>query len=209
VSLGIRRIEEASPEDRPLWRDNGHMGKTYEVIDGRLAEWLVQQPVFFVSTAPLSIEGSLNCSPKGNRQEFAVLGERSVAYLDQTGSGIETIAHLNENGRIVVMFCAFDGPPRIVRLHGRGRAVAVDSPEFAGLSGCFPGGSGVGVRSIIVIDVGRISDSCGYGVPLMPFDRHRPTMDQWSARKGPDGIREYWCEKNAASIDDLEGLRLP
>jgi hypothetical protein len=185
------------------------MAKTYDVIDGRLVEWLREQPVFFVSTAPLSADGSLNCSPKGNRQEFAVLGERSVAYLDQTGSGVETIAHLQENGRIVVMFCAFDGPPRIVRLHGIGRAVAVDSPGFAGLSRHFPGGPGVGVRSIIVIDVSRISDSCGYGVPLMTFERHRPTMDQWSARKGPDGIREYWCEKNAASIDDLEGLRLP
>jgi Pyridoxamine 5'-phosphate oxidase len=184
------------------------MGKTHEVIDEGLAGWLVEQPVFFVSTAPLAADGWVNCSPKGNRQEFVVLGERSVAYLDQTGSGVETIAHLRENGRIVVMFCAFAGPPRIVRLHGTGRTVVVDSPEFAQLSDRFPGGAGVGVRSIIVIEVGRISDSCGYGVPFMAFERHRPTMDQWAARKGPDGVRQYWCEKNATSIDDLEGLPL-
>jgi hypothetical protein len=161
-----------------------------------------------VSTAPLAAEGPVNCSPKGNRDEFAVIGERKVAYLDQTGSGVETIAHLQENGRIVVMFCSFDGPPRIVRLHGTGRVVAAGSPEFSDLAGHFPGSAGVGVRSVIVVDVRRISDSCGYGVPLMPFDRHRPTMDQWIARKGPEGIRDYWCEKNATSIDDLSGLPL-
>jgi hypothetical protein len=182
------------------------MGKPFDVIDEGLARWLVEQPLFFVSTAPLSAEGLLNCSPKGNRSEFAVLGDRRVAYLDQTGSGVETIAHLHENGRIVVMFCAFAGPPRIVRLHGRGRPVVVDSPEFAALSRQFPGGAGVGVRSIIVIDVVRIADSCGYGVPVMPFDRHRPTMDQWSSRKGSEGIRRYWDEKNRSSLDDLPGL---
>jgi hypothetical protein len=184
------------------------MGKIFEDIDEKLATWLLEQPVFFVSTAPLDGEGLINCSPKGNRQEFVVLGERKVAYLDQTGSGIETIAHLHENGRIVVMFCAFSGPPRIVRLHGRGQVVVVDSPEFAELSGHFPGGNGVGVRSIIVVKVQRVADSCGYGVPIMPFESHRPTMDQWSARKGPEGIREYWKDKNATSIDDLQGLPL-
>ena len=96
------------------------MGRVYESIDSRLAEWLTAQPVFFVATAPLASNGLVNCSPKGNRREFAVLGDRTVAYLDQTGSGIETIAHLRENGRIVVMFCALAGPPRIVRLHGEG-----------------------------------------------------------------------------------------
>ncbi len=182
------------------------MGRTYEVIDEGLAEWLEAQPVFFVSTAPLSAEGLVNCSPKGNRQEFVVLHERSVAYLDQTGSGVETIAHLRENGRIVVMFCAFFGPPRIVRLHGTGRAVLVGDPAFADLAGRFPGGAGVGVRSIIVTEVSRVADSCGYGVPLMSFEGHRPTMDQWSNRKGPEGIRNYWAEKNAKSIDQLDGL---
>jgi hypothetical protein len=182
------------------------MGRTYEVIDQGLAEWLEAQPVFFVSTAPLSADGLVNCSPKGNRDEFVVLGEQTVAYLDQTGSGVETIAHLRENGRIVVMFCAFAGPPRIVRLHGRGRAVLTDDPSFTHLAGRFPGGAGVGVRSIIVAEVSRIADSCGYGVPFMSFDGHRPTLDQWSSRKGPEGIRNYWTEKNLKSIEQLDGL---
>jgi hypothetical protein len=182
------------------------VGRTYETIEEGLSEWLVAQPVFFVSTAPLAADGMVNCSPKGNRDEFAVISEDSVAYLDQTGSGVETIAHLRENGRIVVMFCAFNGPPRIVRLHGEGRVVCPDEPEFDGLRAHFPGGQGVGVRSVIVVEVTRISDSCGYGVPIMPFEAHRPTMDQWSARKGPEGIREYWVEKNATSIDGIAGL---
>jgi hypothetical protein len=182
------------------------VAKTFEVIDQGMAAWLVAQPVFFVSTAPLAADGSVNCSPKGNRDEFVVLGDRQVAYLDQTGSGIETIAHLRENGRIVVMFCAFAGPPRIVRLHGVGRVVLTDSPDFDELSSRFPRGGGVGVRSVIVIDVRRISDSCGYGVPLMSFEGQRPTMDQWSNRKGARGIREYRAENNVASIDGLEGL---
>jgi hypothetical protein len=182
------------------------VGRTYEVIDQRLAEWLRAQPVFFVSTAPLSADGLVNCSPKGNRDEFVVVDERTVAYLDQTGSGVETIAHLRENGRIVLMFCAFAGAPRIVRLHGTGRAVLTDDPSFGDLAGRFPGGTGVGVRSIIVVQVSRIADSCGYGVPLMAFEGHRPTMDEWSNRKGPQGIRSYWVEKNARSIDQLDGL---
>jgi hypothetical protein len=118
------------------------MGRTYEVIDQALSEWLTAQPVFFVATAPLSGDGLVNCSPKGNRDEFVVVDERTVAYLDQTGSGVETIAHLRENGRIVVMFCAFAGAPRIVRLHGRGRAVLTDDPSFSGLARRFPVGTG-------------------------------------------------------------------
>ena len=184
------------------------MGRTFEVIHESLSGWLVAQPVFFVSTAPLDADGSVNCSPKGNRDEFAVLGERRVAYLDQTGSGVETIAHLQENGRIVIMFCAFAGPPRIVRLHGMGRVVLTDEPDFNDLAGLFSGAAGVGVRSIIVVEVNRIADSCGYGVPIMSFEGHRPTMDQWSTRKGPEAIRNYWSEKNAVSIDAIEGLTL-
>lgn len=182
------------------------MGRTYDTIDDRLASWLTGQPVFFVATAPLSADGTVNCSPKGNRQEFAVLGGRRVAYLDQTGSGTETIAHLRENGRIVLMFCAFEGPPRIVRLHGRGRAVFADDAEFGPYHQDFPTLDGTGVRSVIEVDVTRISDSCGYGVPLMDFESHRPTMQQWADRKGPDGIRAYWAEKNTVSIDGLAGV---
>jgi hypothetical protein len=192
----------------PWGRNNGAVGKTFEDINDQLAAWLVDQPAFFVATAPLASDGLLNCSPKGNRHEFLVTGPRSVAFLDQTGSGVETIAHLKENGRIVVMFCAFTGPPRIVRLHGSGRAVLTDMPEFNSLVGQFPGGSGVGVRSVIVVNVERIADSCGYGVPIMNFEEHRPTMDQWSRRKGLQGIRDYWAEKNRRSIDDLEGFEI-
>ena len=189
--------------------DNASVAKTYEGIDPTLAEWMSVQPVFFVSTAPLDPEGSVNCSPKGNRDEFVVLDERTVAFLDQTGSGVETIAHLRENGRIVIMLCAFSGPPRIVRLHGTGRVVLADDPKFDELAGRFPGGKAIGVRSVIVVAVRRVSDSCGYGVPLMRLEGQRPTMDQWSTRKGRKGIREYWAEKNVASIDGISGIDAP
>lgn len=185
------------------------MGEVFEGIDDKLAAFMTSQPVFFVATAPLSTDGHINCSPKGNRDEFAVLSPNAVAYLDQTGSGSETIAHLRENGRVVVMFCAFSGPPRIVRLHGTGRVVAVDDPGFDEIAAHFRTRSGVGVRSVITVEVERVADSCGYGVPLMEFRRHRPTMDQWSARKGAEGVREYWVEKNRVSIDGLASVELP
>lgn len=182
------------------------MGRTYDGIDERLAGWIESQPVFFVATSPLAADGHVNCSPKGNRQELRVVGPRRVAYVDQTGSGIETVAHLKENARIVLMFCAFEDSPRIVRVHGRGRAVLRGEPEFAELAGVFPRPTGIGVRSIVVVDAERISDSCGYGVPVMTFAGHRPTMDQWAERKGSDGIRAYWADKNVASLDGLPGV---
>jgi hypothetical protein len=182
------------------------MGRTYDTIEPRLADWLVQQPVFFVATAPLDADGHVNCSPKGNRDELVVVDSRRIAYLDQTGSGVETIAHLGENGRIVLMFCAFDGAPRIVRLHGTGRSVRPGEAEFVQLAQRFPGGRGVGVRSIIVVEAERVSDSCGFGVPVLPFEGHRSTMDEWAERKGAGGISEYWAEKNSASLDGLPGV---
>jgi hypothetical protein len=182
------------------------MGRTYDQIDERLAQWLVTQPVFFVATAPLDASGHVNCSPKGNRREFAVLGAHRVAYLDQTGSGVETIAHLKENGRIVVMFCAFEGPPRIVRLHGRGQVTLLDEPGFDALAEHFEDGHGPGVRAVITVDVERVADSCGYAVPLMGFEAHRAVLDDWSERKGREGIRDYWAQKNATSIDGAEGI---
>ena len=182
------------------------MGRTYDRIEPHLAEWILRQPVFFVATAPSADDGHVNCSPKGNRDELVVLSDRSVAYLDQTGSGVETIAHLAENGRIVVMLCAFEGPPRIVRIHGRGRSVRPGDAEFDTLAPQFPRGRRVGVRSIVVVEAERISDSCGYGVPLMSFEAHRTTMDEWSERKGEQGIVDYWAEKNGTSLDGLPGL---
>lgn len=185
------------------------MGRIHEGITDRLTEWLLAQPVFFVATAPLDPNGHVNCSPKGNRGEFVVLGPSQVAYLDQTGSGVETVAHARENGRIVLMFCAFDGPPRIVRLHGTASAWEPGSDGFESLASRFDGAGGVGVRSIVVVDLSRVSDSCGYGVPLMDFRAHRTTMDEWSERKGSEGIHSYWAEKNASSLDGLPGVGLP
>jgi hypothetical protein len=188
------------------------MARTHDGIDERLKDWIEAQPVFFVASAPLAADGHVNLSPKGNRHELAVLGSHSVAYLEQTGSGAETIAHLRENGRVVLMACAFAGPPRIVRLHGRGRVIAPGDDGWEDLAvtlaskGAHPGGPGV--RSIIYIDVTRIADSCGYGVPLMTFESHRETMDEWSARKGPDGVAAYQAEKNGSSIDGLPALNV-
>src|SRR5437773_831919 len=140
------------------------MGKLHESISDRLAAFMLAQPVFFVATAPSATDGHVNLSPKGLGGTFAVLDPHRVAYLDYTGSGVETIAHLRENGRIVIMFCAFDGPPRIVRLQGRGRVVEPSQPDFREWRSRFPDADGV--RSVIVAELDRISDSCGYGVPL-------------------------------------------
>lgn len=186
------------------------MGRTYQEITERLAQWLEAQPVFFVASAPSGAGGHVNLSPKGNRNELAVLGPTSLAYLDQTGSGAETIAHIRENGRLVVMACAFSGPPRIVRFHGQARVVRPGEPEWDGLAAAVRQRGGapdaVGVRSIVVLEVERVADSCGYGVPLMALEGHRPTMEEWAARKGTDGIAAYQEEKNGYSIDGLPAL---
>ena len=170
-----------------------------------MAGWLVAQPVFFVSTAPLAADGSVNCSPKGNRDEFAVLGSAGSRSSTKPERHRDDCPPARKNGRIVVMFCAFAGPPRIVRLHGVGRVVLTDSPDFSELSRAFCGRA-LGVPSAIVIEVLSNFHDVAIGVPLMSFEGHRPTMDQWSDRKGPEGIREYWAEKNVSSIDRLEGL---
>lgn len=184
------------------------MGRLYDEISDRLAQFALDQPVFFVATAPLDRAGHVNCSPKSNNGELAVCSGREVAYLDRTGSGAETIAHLTEagNGRIVLMFCAFEGPPRIVRFHGHGRVVLRDDPGFAAYEGRFRPESVAGSRAAVVVEVERISDSCGYGVPLMTFDAHREVADEWYARKGEEGVRAYWAEHNARSIDGLPAV---
>jgi len=168
------------------------MGKVHEHIDAKLADWIGRQSLFFVATAP-SEGGHVNVSPKGPIGTFRILDELTVEYDDHVGSGAETIAHLRDNGRICVMFCAFDGPPRIVRLHGRGEVLAADDP-------------GDGVRGAIRVYVDRVSDSCGYGVPLMEYVGERSQREAWLASKGADGLREYVGEKNAASIDGLRAL---
>lgn len=180
------------------------MGKSYDEIDGALAAFIRAQRLFFVGTAPAGTGGHVNVSPKG-LDTFRILGPREVAYLDLTGSGIETMAHLRDNGRVTVMFCAFEGPPKILRLSGRGHAVEPAAPEFAALLRQFPPFDGV--RSVIRVQLDRIADSCGYGVPLYEYVGERTQLREWAARKGPEGVRRYQAENNARSIDGLSGLR--
>lgn len=182
------------------------MGLIEEGIGSELAQWLERQPVFFVATAPLDPHGHVNCSPKGNRGEFAVLGPTTVAYLDQTGSGVETIAHLKDNGRVTIMFCAFTGSPRIVRLYGSGTVAALGSKEFEQLIDRFDTTATSAVRAVVSVKVERVADSCGFGVPLMSFHGHRRALDAWAAKKGPAGLDAYRLAHNAHSIDGLDGL---
>ena len=179
------------------------MGKTYEAISSDLAAWIREQHVFFVATAPLAAAGHVNLSPKG-LDCLRITGPKQIAYLDLTGSGAETIAHVRENGRIVLMFCAFTGPPKIVRLHGRGRVVTKSSAEWATWSERFA--AMAAPRSIVVLDVTRISDSCGYGVPSMHFVEDRDVLQRWAQTKGPEVLPAYRRENNATSIDGLPAL---
>jgi hypothetical protein len=180
------------------------MGKTYESIDDDLAAWLRAQPVFFVATAPLSGDGHVNLSPKG-LDTFAVLGPNEVAYLDLTGSGVETIAHLRENGRITILFCAFAGPPKIVRLQGVGEAIEIGDDRFDTLAARFPRFDSA--RAVVRVRVTRVADSCGYGVPRMRLEGDRDQLLLWAERKGPEGVVAYREKNNARSIDGLPGLR--
>lgn len=180
------------------------MGKLHPEIDEHLRRFIQAQHVFFVATAPSGPDGHVNLSPKG-LDSFRILGPRTVAYLDFVGSGVETIAHLRQNGRIVIMLCAFEGPPNIVRLHGRGLVLEPQDAEFARVSAEFP--SSEGARAVILVDVERVSDSCGFGVPLYAYRGERTQLPAWSARKGPAGLDAYQQAKNRSSIDGLPGLR--
>ena len=179
------------------------MGKTYDLIDAKLARWLGAQKVFFVATAPLSPDGHINCSPKDG-ESFRILDEGTVGYFDLTGSGVETIAHLKENKRIVLMFCAMEGAPKIVRLHGRGEAIEPGHPDFEPLQATLPGT--IGLRSFIRIQLNRISDSCGFGVPVYEFRGERQQLTEWAERKGEAKLAAYRQEKNSSSIDGLPGV---
>jgi len=180
------------------------MGKLYETLNPELQAWLKQQRIFFAATAPLAGDGFVNCSPKGG-DTFRVLGEREIAYLDLTGSGIETVSHVQENGRIVIMFCAFSGPPKIVRLHGTGAVIYPGDRDFERLSEHFP--DHPGARAIIRVTVARISDSCGYAVPFLDFVENRDALDKWCEKKGPEGLAVYRRDKNRASIDNIPGYK--
>jgi hypothetical protein len=180
------------------------MGKHYEQLDERLVAFIRRQHVFFVGTAPSSPEGHLNISPKG-LDTFRILGPKTAAYLDLVGSGIETVAHLRENGRMTVMFCAFEGSPLILRLYGRGRAVEPGDPEWDELIDGFP--RQPGTRSVVVLEVDRIADSCGFGVPRYEYREERDQLTNYAQRKGRTGLERYKAEKNRRSIDGLDGLR--
>jgi hypothetical protein len=189
------------------------VGKTFDHIDDHMREWISRQPLFFVATAPLDGDGHVNVSPKGPIGSLQVTGEREVAYLDVVGSGAETIAHLRENGRVVIMLCAFSGPPRIVRLHGNGTVLTPEDERFAELLDSYDFAEPEAEqarRSIIVVDVIRISDSCGYGVPLMDHVGQRDHADLWAAKrlrtKGPDALRDYQRQKNSKSLDGLPAV---
>lgn len=184
------------------------MGKVHEHIGERMRTWLLAQHVFFVATAPSGPGGHVNVSPQGVGGTFAVLDERTAAYVDLTASGSETIAHLRDNGRITLMFCAFEGPPDIVRLHGRGRFVTLYDEGFDELLGRFEGGldESRGARAVIVVDVERVSDSCGYGVPLMSHVGERDLLPPFMERKGAEGRAAYRRQKNRTSIDGLPGF---
>jgi hypothetical protein len=176
------------------------MGKQHENIGTELAGWIAQQKVFFVATAPLSPNGHVNTSPKGG-EAFRVLGPMEVAYQDYTGSGAETVAHLQENRRIVIMFCAFDGSPKIVRLHGRGTVIEPGHDKYADLALRFP--PNPGTRAYIHIAVTRVSDSCGLSVPLLDFKAPRDLLTNWASKQGPEKMDEYRAQKNQVSIDGL------
>ncbi|HWT22470.1 MAG TPA: pyridoxamine 5'-phosphate oxidase family protein [Solirubrobacteraceae bacterium] len=189
------------------------MGKVFEGIDERLRAWIAAQPLFFVGTAPLAGDGHVNVSPKGPIGTLRVLDAHTVAYLDGVGSGAETIAHLRENGRIVVMLCAFAGPPRILRLHGRGTVHLPGGEGYdALLAACAFDEPSVpqARRSIVRVDVTRVADSCGYGVPLLRFEGTREHAEKWAAKRlrtrGPDAMREYQAQHNTVSLDGLPAV---
>jgi hypothetical protein len=176
------------------------VAKFYDAISDELREFIEAQHIFFVATAPMAGDGHVNLSPKGH-DVFRVLGPNRVGYLDLTGSGNETSAHLLENGRITFMFCAFEGPANILRLYGTGRAVLPQSPEWADLAPQFnllPG-----TRQIIVADIDQVQTSCGFAVPFFDYVGERETLQKWAENRGEDGLAVYWSEKNTQSIDGL------
>lgn len=188
------------------------MGKTYERIDGRLRSFIEAQPVFFTATAPLAADGHVNLSPKGRAGTLAVLDELTLAYLDFGGSHAETIAHLRENGRITLMWCAFTGPPTVVRVHGRGEPVFRDDPRFAELVDRFPADAdGSGLRAVVLVHAERVSDSCGFAVPFMDYREDRALHAYYFGRKSEPEFADYCAGKEyvGVSVDGLPGLPLP
>ena len=176
------------------------MASVHPSITPPVAEWIGRQRMFFVATAPLDGSGHVNVSPKG-LDTLRILDDLTVAYLDLTGSGAETVAHVRENGRITLMWCAFEGPPRLVRVHGRGEVVGVDDDRVAGRFAEIPG-----ARAVILVHADRVSDSCGYSVPRYEYAGQRSELVAWADHRGPEALTAYRAEKNATSIDGLPAL---
>jgi hypothetical protein len=193
------------------------MGKVYPELNERLRKFIGRQSVFFVATAPcLTADGGgghVNLSPKGYRDTFAILGPQQVAYLDLTGSGAETIAHLRQNGKITIMFCSFEREPKILRLYGTGRIVRPGAPGWQELAGRFPatgyGSNQPSRRAIIVVDLDRIADSCGYAVPMMELTQERDLLVSSDKKKSAAQLDAYRADKNAVSIDGLPAFEVP
>ena len=179
------------------------MSRLFASIDDELTAWIDAQPMWFVATAPLATDGHVNVSPRGH-DSLVVLGEHRVAWVDYTGSGVETIAHLRENGRVCLMFASFDTRPRIVRLHGTGTVVQPGEPLFDDVTALRP--EHPGTRAVVVVDVTRVSDACGWGVPVMQMTGERDLLRAHAETKGPDGLADYRRQKNTASIDGLPGI---
>ena len=179
------------------------MGKVHATITDDIREWVESQHMFFVASAPLTAEGHINCSPKGI-DSLRITGPNSVVYQDLTGSGAETIAHVQENDRILIMLCSFTGPPQIVRFHGKGSVHHIGSEGYAHYEKLFP--KRVDCRAFIAVDVTRIGTSCGYSVPLYEYAGQRDVLDKWAEKKGADGLVAYREKKNRQSIDGLPAL---
>ena len=179
------------------------MGKAFAELDETNVKWIKKQHMFFVATAPTAVDGLLNLSPKG-LDAFVVIDPTTVAYLDIVGSGVETIAHVKQNGRLIVLFCAFEGPPRILRLWGKGEVIGRSDSRWPEMRARFP--EMPGERSIIVLHIARVQDSCGYGVPRYAFEENRRTLTDWAVKKGSGAVDEYIAKNNQTSIDGLPGL---
>jgi Pyridoxamine 5'-phosphate oxidase len=174
------------------------MAKFYPTLTQALMQFIQKQAVFFVATAPQ--DGRVNLSPKG-MDTFRCLSDREVAYLDLTGSGNETSAHLEENGRLTLMFCSFSAEPLILRLYGQGKVVRPRSPEWSHYLSHFE--QIPGTRQIIAMQIEQVQTSCGFAVPLMDVQGDRPLLKDWAQKKGEEGVRQYWQDNNQMSIDGL------
>lgn len=191
------------------------MGVYYQAIPKSQIEWIKNQKTFWVATAPLAAEGHVNVSPKGGPY-FGIIDEKKFWYMDLTGSGNETISHLYENGRITVLFNAFEGPPRILRLFGEGTVLESETPEFNEFCKKIDVKILPGTRSIIVVRIHQVGSSCGFSVPFYNFKDYRPTLNELLQRKadkiaagdGKESMPRYWAHKNAWSVDGLPGMKL-